>query len=268
MKKMRMFLLTAMIAAAVSVPVQAGEWRSDAKGWWYAEDDGSYPVSQWKEVNGKYYYFGADGYMLADTVTPDGYQVGADGAWIQGVQAGAQDDRYLDAYASFLRSYKIPKGTTPKFHLLYIDGDAIPELAICEGASWHGAPVDLYGYASGNVQKISSFGQFGSISYVQRASLFCDEYAGAGGWHQFFYTLQNNTCIPLIRFAYGESETGQYVIDSTPVTEAVYDSQLAAWNARYAPVRFAGYEHGHTINETNIKKMLENIQNVMAINDK
>lgn len=58
-------------------------WKQDGTGWWYQNADGSYPVNQWREVNGKQYYFGADGYMLADTTTPDGYSVGADGAWIE-----------------------------------------------------------------------------------------------------------------------------------------------------------------------------------------
>lgn len=58
-------------------------WKQNASGWWYDNGDGTYPVNQWKEINGKQYYFDADGYMLQDTITPDGYQVGSDGAWIQ-----------------------------------------------------------------------------------------------------------------------------------------------------------------------------------------
>ena len=36
----------------------------------------------WKSVNGSYYYFGADGKMMTNGVTPDGYYVGANGVWI------------------------------------------------------------------------------------------------------------------------------------------------------------------------------------------
>ena len=36
----------------------------------------------WKSVNGSYYYFGADGKMMSNGVTPDGYYVGANGVWI------------------------------------------------------------------------------------------------------------------------------------------------------------------------------------------
>ena len=79
-----------------------GDWRLDSVGWWFENPDGSYPANDWKEVRGKWYFFGADGYMrtgwidwngkqyycdssgamLANTVTPDGIQVGADGARI------------------------------------------------------------------------------------------------------------------------------------------------------------------------------------------
>lgn len=58
-------------------------WKQDKNGWWYQNSDGTYPISEWKEINGKQYYFGSDGYMLSNTTTPDGYKVGADGAWIQ-----------------------------------------------------------------------------------------------------------------------------------------------------------------------------------------
>lgn len=61
----------------------AAAWKKDSAGWWYDNGDGTYPANQWKEISGKFYYFGADGYMLHDTVTPDNYQVGSDGAWIQ-----------------------------------------------------------------------------------------------------------------------------------------------------------------------------------------
>ena len=80
-------------------------WKQAADNvrWWYQNADGSYPASQWKLVNGKWYYFDAEGYMATGWVkvggfdyclapdgalyvsctTPDGYNVNADGVWIQ-----------------------------------------------------------------------------------------------------------------------------------------------------------------------------------------
>ena len=39
----------------------AAEWKQDNSGWWYQNDDGSYPINTWKEIDGKQYYFGNDG---------------------------------------------------------------------------------------------------------------------------------------------------------------------------------------------------------------
>lgn len=78
------FAYTFRLTGATTSPAQQTEgWQNDAVGWWWRNADGSYPMNAWKEIDGKQYYFGSDGYMLSNTTTPDGYFVGADGAWIQ-----------------------------------------------------------------------------------------------------------------------------------------------------------------------------------------
>lgn len=82
----------------------AGEWAQVEDGrYWFRYPDGTYPANEWKEIGGQWYFFNAEGYMqtgwitwneksyyctengnmLSDCMTPDGYWVGADGAWIQ-----------------------------------------------------------------------------------------------------------------------------------------------------------------------------------------
>lgn len=78
------------------------QWKKDKNGWWYQYADGNYPRDGWAEIGGKWYFFDENGYirtgwikykdkwyyceksgaMLSSAVTPDGYSVGADGAWI------------------------------------------------------------------------------------------------------------------------------------------------------------------------------------------
>jgi len=77
--------LLALIHAGVGL---AAEWQQDNTGWKYQNDDGSYSTSKWQEIGGKHYYFDENSYILKDTTTPDGYQVGRDGAWIQEVNNG------------------------------------------------------------------------------------------------------------------------------------------------------------------------------------
>ena len=80
-----------------------GTWQQDANGWRFAlASTGEYAKDAWHRINGKWYYFGGNTYavkgwnllggkwyymdettcaMLSSTRTPDGYTVGADGAW-------------------------------------------------------------------------------------------------------------------------------------------------------------------------------------------
>ena len=52
--------------------------------WYYFCSTGSLAKNVWKAgANGIWYYLGQDGVMLTNTTTPDGYKVGADGAWIR-----------------------------------------------------------------------------------------------------------------------------------------------------------------------------------------
>lgn len=272
-----------MIAAAVctlwgSITAFAGEWKSDANGRWYVKDDGNYVVSDWLADNGKMYYFNADGYMvsnawvgnyyvgndgamLTNTTTPDGYYVGMDGAWVEGGQPGAQDNQYLEAYAAFLRSYKISKGLKPKFHLLYIDGDEIPELVISE-SSCTAACGELYHYYQGKVQELGCFGGCGSFSYIPQANIFYASSLSAGAYYAAYYMIQDNDCISLIDFI-SFAMYGHFTINDSSVTEEEFNNQQAIWEINYPMVSEAGYFYGHDLNETNIKKMLENIQNVM-----
>ena len=85
---------TAAISAAlcIAMPLSAfaGTWKNDANGRWYQFDDGSYPKNQWVWIDtdqdgmSESFYFDANGYLLRDTTTPDGYQVNKIGAWVVG----------------------------------------------------------------------------------------------------------------------------------------------------------------------------------------
>ncbi len=58
-------------------------WFKRASNWFYLNQNGTLAYG-WMQIDDKWYYFSlTDGTMLANTVTPDGCQVGADGAWIQ-----------------------------------------------------------------------------------------------------------------------------------------------------------------------------------------
>ena len=87
MKKVRLIIAVAALSAITSMTALAGVWKQDTIGWWYQEDDGSYPTSQWKWIDAnkdsiaECYYFGDNGYLLTNT-TIDGSSVNGDGSWV------------------------------------------------------------------------------------------------------------------------------------------------------------------------------------------
>lgn len=79
-------------------------WQKEGDRWWYRREDGTYPHNEWLLDEGYWYRFDAEGYMLAsqwytdgfnnsyylgangqmltNTTTPDGYYVDEGGVWI------------------------------------------------------------------------------------------------------------------------------------------------------------------------------------------
>lgn len=88
---------------AAAAQVKDG-WNQDGIGWWYRNQDGSYVSNNWQQINDKWYFFNAKGYMqtgwvlwnhlyyycddtnghmLVSTTVPDGNRVDSAGVWIQ-----------------------------------------------------------------------------------------------------------------------------------------------------------------------------------------
>lgn len=76
-------LLIAVSALALNSVGANAEWKQDSNGWWNTEGS-SWSVG-WKQIDGKWYCFGQDGYMVYDTII-DGYKLGSDGVWIESTQ--------------------------------------------------------------------------------------------------------------------------------------------------------------------------------------
>lgn len=83
MKKTNLLLATLTMSMMLCSTALAGTWHQQEDGQWrYQNDDGNFATG-WIEDGGKSYYLNEDGIMLANTTTPDGQQVGADGALVQ-----------------------------------------------------------------------------------------------------------------------------------------------------------------------------------------
>lgn len=87
-KKLATLVLSGLFALTSLSTAFAGSWIQDSVGWWWQNDDGTWPANQWVWIDGnndgnfESYYFNESGYCLMNTVTPDGFYVDASGAWI------------------------------------------------------------------------------------------------------------------------------------------------------------------------------------------
>ncbi len=63
MRKIALLSTAALLSLTMCFPVFAGEWKENAKGWWYINDDGTNPADSWELIGDKWYYFKPNGYM-------------------------------------------------------------------------------------------------------------------------------------------------------------------------------------------------------------
>ena len=119
-----------MISTVTVTTSYAGSWQKDGRGWWWQEDNGSYLANAWCWLDGNQdgvsecYYFDENGYKLANTVTPDGYQVNESGAWIVNgsVQTRGRQGGKLTPEEATNIIYNYNKGTYSSGHY-HIDWD-------------------------------------------------------------------------------------------------------------------------------------------------
>lgn len=180
---------TALLSMLASSTVFAGQWKSDNNGWWYQNDDGSYPTNTWQWIDGnsdgvsESYYFNENGYMLANS-TKDGYTVNADGAWTvngvvqtQGQPTAANPvqnydeqyplkgrvEKYLDTYegnyvwywtnANLVREGLVPAGMTP---MTYRNNRTVADKDITYNIGLSGNSIDVLAKLAGLPDMASS----------------------------------------------------------------------------------------------------------------
>ena len=92
---MKKFFAAAAVFAALALgtasAAYAEGWQQSASGYWYGTnaDNSTWYADGWQWIDGdgdgtaECYYFGADGILCTDGVTPDGSTVNAGGAWVQ-----------------------------------------------------------------------------------------------------------------------------------------------------------------------------------------
>lgn len=120
-KGIKIFTTALFMSMTLNQITFAGEWKSDEIGQWYQNDDGSYPVNTWQWIDGnrdgvsESYYFNENGYMLANTITPDNYTVNVDGAWtVNGVVQTQGQSTVTNPVQNYDEQYPL-KGRVEKY---------------------------------------------------------------------------------------------------------------------------------------------------------
>lgn len=101
-------------------------WVQDSIGWWYRYKDGSCPKNCWKTINGKDYYFDADGYLLTDQfIKSSGYNQNKKIYWV-------------DASGAWNNKTYMWKKNDKGWWLQEVDGDWYPRSEWCKiDSSWY-----------------------------------------------------------------------------------------------------------------------------------
>ena len=172
------------LTAAMSVSSFAGQWKLDDRGWWYQNDDGTYPAAEWKWIDGngdgtsECYYFYSDGYMAYSNEI-DGYRVNSDGQWIvnsvvqkRGLSASVSGmSSAAEAAAASYRNVLLNKTWNSRgvearqFALADINNDGILEMSVVSDEGWDDMVNSFLYYNSTGLQKA----EFGGIDYVEAA---------------------------------------------------------------------------------------------------
>lgn len=180
--------LSAGLVLAGAPAALAGEWKQDARGWWWQNDDGTYPVNAWQWLDGNQdqtaecYYFNEFGYLLTDTVTPDNYVVNANGAWV------------LDGIPQ-IKAAGIPAGTVNGFG----------NTAAVKGVLQDGASGVIGDTAAASVPED---GRFGAVGDMAAAGMPEDKASGTVGDAAAAGVLQDGASGVVGDTAAGMSEDG------------------------------------------------------------
>jgi hypothetical protein len=108
----------------------------------YQKSAGKLAVSEWINDGGKWYYFGKDGVMETDNISPDGYAVGDNGEWIASIpklsMPADMETAYKNVVAKAQQNNQAEYASTfdqIRYTVHDLDHDGVPELLVHDGDS-------------------------------------------------------------------------------------------------------------------------------------
>lgn len=208
----------------------AGQWKTNTRGWWYDNGNGTWPANSWQWIDGnndgvaECYYFDKYGYCVIGTTTQDGYTTNENGAWtVNGTiqtkavgtnsaasQTASETAVYKEAeeaYKKYLRSLGSRANFPIRYDLVYLDNDDVPELMYANG-DYHNSHVGICLYKNGKVIPVENnaykdgYGQFGRLTFYPKSGYIKNIYTIFGTESDYWYSIRGSSATELVSTYY------------------------------------------------------------------
>ncbi len=218
MKKLKLTKVIASTLVVASVlalkPVGASaEWKSNSNGaWWYTE--GNSWAKGWRQIDGKWYYFDSDGWMLASTFV-NGYRLGSDGAYDGSqVKTNLTKDDFnncaSDLNVGNFIDFTKKKGYTQAYSTIYAGSNADEKFKTYRNIGLGDSLEDIekaYGFSKGALRTcaVHKFGDELCSNYPKWESLSANSYVDMGYYddgdkYELRYYLNNSNKVVMIAY--------------------------------------------------------------------
>lgn len=157
------------VSTTVYVGKRTGTWIQDATGRWYQNVDGSYPASQWKEIEGIWYYFNPNGYMARNQWVGN-YYLGDNGAMAKNQWIGVY---HVDANGRWDETAGWKQNSIGWWYLNSGGGYPQNEWKQIDGAWYY---FDANGYMTTGWQYIKGSYYYMTVSGSMAANQWCNGY--------------------------------------------------------------------------------------------
>lgn len=173
--------------------------------------------------------------------------------------------RVLEEYAAFLAEYEPQQENEqqpPRFALLFLDGDDVPELIVIEGTA-HAQGASVYMFQKRQTISVGTYGEYGAMCYREKDGILFDDYDTQGDIFSRVYQIKENQAVLLqsydsIEPPYSEKgEEAQYTyhVDGKEVTEEQYQEISDKWSAD--GYRMIQYDDCRALTGSDIQKDLQ-----------
>ncbi|MBP3460181.1 MAG: hypothetical protein J6K58_13305 [Lachnospiraceae bacterium] len=183
------------------------------------------------------------------------------------MQVSGQAD-VLKAYKSFLDDYVkgwedyAGEGEGPRFSLIYLDHDTIPELVIFDYQA-HASCAKIYTYENGETVHIGEYGEYGGAGYIEREGIIFSDYDSGGNIYTTIYQIDGTKETKLQSFSQlwdfnseTEEETWTYFLDGEEVSKEQYDEADSAWDQYGENRKSVTYDKSSQIRDADMDEAL------------